>query len=222
MRFTHTPVEFTELEAYMKHGLRFYVCPNGPYPSITTILGATADKTWLEGWKASLGESKAAAETKRCADRGTAVHLLAEKYLQNDENFDAKQRYENVKMFNQIKIHVNKINNILGQEIPLFSDFLKVAGRCDVIAEYDGVLSIIDFKTSNGIKDDKMIEDYFIQCAGYSIMFEEMFGITIDQIVVIISVEKGMSGQVFKRDRAQYIAPLIKKAKQFHATRKST
>lgn len=222
MYFTHIPVECSELEAFIKHGQRFYVCPNGTYPSITTVLGAAADKTWLEGWKKSLGESKAAAETQRCADRGTAVHLLAEKYLQNDKNFDVKQHSDNVKLFNQIKFHINKINNIVGQETPMFSDFLQVAGRCDVIAEYDGVLSIIDFKTSNGVKNDKMIEDYFLQCTGYSIMFEEMFGIQIEQIVVIIAVEKGMSGQVFKRDRGQYITPLIKKAKQFHANRSKT
>jgi hypothetical protein len=220
-RFNHTPITDTDLDAYMKHGLRFYVTPEGDYPSITTILGGTADKGWLDSWRTSLGASKADAETQRCADRGTAVHLLAEKYLQNDENYDAKQRYENVKLFNQIKIHVNKINNILGQEIALYSTLLRLAGRCDVIAEYDGVLSIIDFKTSNGNKDTHMIEDYFLQCTAYSLMFEEMFGITIDQIVVIISVEKGLSGQVFKRDRAPYITPLIKRAKKFHESRKT-
>lgn len=219
-RFTHVPITTDDLESSMKHGLRFYQTPNGAYPSITTILGGTADKGWLDNWKASLGDKKAAAESKRCADRGTAVHLLAERYLQNDPNYDAGQKYENLKLFNQIKIHINKINNIVGQEIALYSDLLRVAGRCDVIAEYDGVLSIIDFKTSNGNKDTHMIEDYFLQCTAYSLMFEEMFGITIDQIVVIITVEKGLSGQVFKRDRGQYISQLIKRAKKFHESRK--
>lgn len=219
-RFTHVPIASDDLESYQKHGLRFYQTPSGDYPSITTILGGTADKTWLESWKTSLGEKKAAAETQRCADRGTAVHLLAEKYLQNDPNYDQKQRYENLKLFNQIKIPINKINNIIGQEIALYSDLLQVAGRCDVIAEYDGVLSIIDFKTSNGNKDNDKIEDYFLQCTAYSLMFEEMFGITIDQIVVIIAVEKGMSGQVFKKDRSAYISQLIKRAKKFHESRK--
>lgn len=219
-RYFHVPVKCEELDSYQKSGMRFYKTPMGDYPSITTILGGTADKSWLESWKTSLGESKAAAETKRCADRGTAVHLLCEKYLQNDPDYDKGQRYENAKLFNQIKIHLHKINNIAGQEIPMFSDLLGVAGRCDVIGEYDGVLSIIDFKTSNGNKEKLMIEDYFLQCTAYSLMFEEMFGITIDQIVVIISVEKGLSGQVFKRSRAPYITPLIKRTKKFHESRK--
>lgn len=219
-KFTHVPVKYEEVDSVMKFGMRFYKTPNGEYPSITTILGGTADKTWLEGWRKSLGESKAAIETKRCSDRGTAVHLVAEKYLQNNPDYDVKQRYEDLKLFNQIKIHVNKINNIVAQEIPLFSDMLKVAGRVDVIAEYDGVLSIIDFKTSNNLKTDTMIEDYFLQCTAYSLMFEEMFGIEIPQIVVIIAVEKGLNGMVFKRNRDAYVGPLIKRARKFHESRK--
>jgi hypothetical protein len=219
-RFKHVPITTDDLESYQKHGLRFYQTPSGDFPSITTILGGTADKSWLDSWKTSLGESKAAAETKRCAERGTAVHLICERYLQNDPDYDRGQRYENMKLFNQIKIHLHKINNITGQEIALYSELLRIAGRCDVIGEYDGKLSIIDFKTSNGNKEKLMIEDYFLQCTAYSLMYEEMFGITIDQIVVIITVEKGLSGQVFKRDRGPYIAPLIKRARKFHESRK--
>jgi genome maintenance exonuclease 1 len=219
MKFQHKPLPFEEIDSYMKNGMRFYKAPGGPYPSITTILGGTADKAWLDGWKASLGPKKAAAESHRCADRGTAVHLLAERYLQNDPDYDAGQTHENKKLFNQIKIHINKINNILGQEVPLYSELLQVAGRCDVVAEFDGVLSIIDFKTSNGIKNDDIINDYFLQCTAYSLMIEEMFGIVIDQIVVIITIEKGLNGQVFKRDRSQYIGELIHRVRKFHGQR---
>ena len=216
MRFKHNHLTYDEIDSYMKNGLRFYKAPGGPYPSITTVLGGTADKTWLNDWRSSLGTKKADNETKRCADRGTAVHLIAERYLQNIEDFDSGQTYENKKLFNQIKTHINKINNIMGQEIPLYSEILKLAGRCDVVAEFNGVLSIIDFKTSNNLKDDPKIEDYFLQCTAYSLMIEEMFGIVIDQIVVIITVEKGLNGQVFKRDRSQYIGELIKRARKFH------
>lgn len=221
MRFTHTPTPFNEIDASITNGQRVYKTPAGNYPSITTVLGAVADKTWLDGWKKSLGETKAAAETKRCAERGTAVHLLAEKYLNNDPDYSDGFRLDDQKLFNQIKITLNKINNIHAQEIPMFSELLRIAGRCDCIGEYDGVLSIIDFKTSNGNKDDKIIEDYFLQCTAYSLMYEEMFGIAIDQIVVIIAVEKGMMGQVFKRDRSEYVGKLIKKAKEFYAKRKT-
>lgn len=222
MRFTHTPTQFDEISAKQVNGQRIYQTPAGDYPSITTVLGDVADKTWLTGWKMSLGESKAAAETKRCADRGTAVHLLAEKYINNDPDYADGFRLDDQKLFNQIKISLNKINNIHAQEVPLYSTLLQIAGRCDCIAEYDGVLSIIDFKTSNGNKDDKIIEDYFLQCTAYSLMYEEMFGIEIEQIVVIIAVEKGMMGQVFKRNRSDYVGKLIKKAKQFYAKRKTT
>lgn len=220
MRFVHTPTKFVEIAASQVNGQRIYNTPAGGFPSITTVLGAVADKTWLTGWKMSLGESKADAETKRCAERGTNVHLLAEKYLNNDMDYNAGFRLDDQKLFNQIKISLNKINNIHAQEIPMYSELLRLAGRCDCIAEFDGVLSIIDFKTSNGNKDDHKIEDYFLQCTAYSLMYEEMFGITIDQIVVIIAVEKGMMGQVFKRDRSPYIGKLIKKVKQFNEKRK--
>ena len=219
MKFTHLPTPFNEIPAKIINGQRIYATPVGNFPSITTILGAVADKSWLDGWKMSLGADKAATETKRCAERGTNVHLLAERYLNNDPDYAAGFRLDDQKLFNQIKISLNKINNIHAQEIPMYSDLLQVAGRCDCIGEYEGVLSIIDFKTSNGNKDQQIIEDYFLQCTAYSIMYEEMFGITIDQIVVIIAVEKGMMGQVFKRDRSEYIGKLIKKAKAYYAKR---
>lgn len=220
MKFTHVPTLFEEIDAKQVNGQRIYRTPVGDYPSITTILGATADKTWLQGWQASLGVDKAAAETKRCADRGTAVHLLAERYLNNDPDYAQGFKLDEQKLFNQIKISLNKINNIHAQEIPMYSSLLKVAGRCDCIAEYAGTLSVIDFKTSNGNKDDKIIEDYFLQCTAYSLMYEEMFNVAIEQIVVIIAVEKGMMGQVFIRNRSDYIGKLITKAKIYHGKRK--
>jgi len=216
MTFNHNLVEVREMEATTLESGRIYHTPDGPVSSITTILSSTADKAWLEEWKTSLGEEAAAAETLRCSDRGTAVHEMSEFYLKNRKNITDHHSPENIKRFNQIKMYLNKINNILGIEIPLYTKLLRIAGRCDVIGEYDGKLSIIDFKTSNGNKTSGIIEDYFLQCTAYSIMFEEMYGIQIDQIVVIISVERGICGQVFKRDRADYIKPLIKRVKQFY------
>lgn len=218
-RFTHVPTPYEEIGSKQVRGERIYSTPAGDFPSITTVLGAMADKTWLTAWTKSLGESKAAAEKQRCADRGTAVHLLAEKYLNNDPDYADGFRLDDQKLFNQIKITLNKIDNIRAQEIPMFTELLGIAGRCDCIAEYDGVLSVIDFKTSNGNKDDKVIEDYFLQCTAYSLMYEEMFGVAIEQIVVIIAVEKGMMGQVFKRNRSEYLGKLIKKAKAYYAKR---
>ena len=212
--FNHTPVQFQELDTQEKYGKRWYETPEGVlYPSITTILSTTGDKTYLEEWRKSLGEERAAAETQRCAERGTSLHLIAEHYLNIKPVYMEGAHPTARKMFNQCRYLINKIYDIVGQEIPLYSDLLKAAGRCDVIASYDGVPSIIDFKSSNNIKRADMIEDYFIQCTAYSLMAEEMFGIVHEQLVIIMGVEKGMNGLCFKKQRKDYIGKLLKRIK---------
>ena len=119
MTFNHNLVEIREMDATTLESGRVYHTPNGPVSSITTILGSTSNKEWLEEWKQSLGEEAAAVETLRCSDRGTAVHTLSEFYLKNQSDFSVGHTEENIKRFNQIKVFLNKINNILGQEIPL-------------------------------------------------------------------------------------------------------
>jgi len=216
MTFNHTNIpQFNELDAKIVNGKRYYTTPTGKkYPSITTIL-SSKPKPYLEAWRQSLGVAKADKETKRCADRGTVVHLLAEKYLNNEENFTKGEKVENVRLFNQIKLRLNKINNIRAQEVPLYSDRLEIAGRVDCVGEYDGTLSIIDFKTSNNNKTADMIEDYFIQCTAYAIMYHELFGEAIEDIVVIIAVEKGMMPMVYRRKIDDYIAPLLERINTF-------
>jgi genome maintenance exonuclease 1 len=155
MNFNHIPTVLEEMSTKDVKGKRWYVTPSGElYPSITTLLGAKP-KPHLENWRKMLGEDKAAKETSRCADRGTAVHLMAERFINNEDNPVRDQTNENIKLFNQIRLIIkNKINNVRAQEIPLYSEFLGVAGRVDCIAEYEGVLSVIDFKTSNNNKDE--------------------------------------------------------------------
>lgn len=210
MRFKHgNQPPILEVTDQMVYGKRYYTTPDGEkYPSITTVLGS-GPKPWLDAWKAALGPDKAAKETKRCADRGTALHDMVEKYLKNVDDPTEGHDRTNVGMFNQIKMQLNRrIGEIRAQEIPLYSHSLKVAGRVDCVAEYDGVLSIIDFKTSNSNKTDDMIEDYFLQCTAYAVMYYEMYGVPIDQIVVVIAVEKGMMPLVFKREIFDYLKPL--------------
>lgn len=217
MIFTHTNIpQFEELDAKIVNGRRIYTTPSGnKYPSVTTVLGIKP-KPYLEEWRQSLGVAKADKETKRCSDRGTAVHLLCEKYLNNEENFTKGEKPEYIRMFNQIKLRLNKINNIRIQEVPLFSDTLKIAGRVDCVGEYEGILSIIDFKTSNNNKTEDMIEDYFIQCTAYAVMYCEMFDEAIEDIVVIIAVEKGMMPMVYKRKIEDYIVPLLERINTFY------
>lgn len=219
--FIHTEIpEITELKSRITNNQRWYTTPSGvKYPSVTTILGAK-EKPHLEAWRTSLGPVKADKETKRCADRGTAVHKMAEDYLNNEENPAKGHETSNVKLFNQLKIRMNNIDNVRAQEVPLYSDTLKIAGRVDVVGEYNGVLSIIDFKTSNGNKDEKMVEDYFIQCTAYALMYDELFNVFIEDIVVMIAVEKGMMPLLFKRKIDDYVKPLVKRINMFYNKQK--
>lgn len=195
---------------------RFYTTPEGlKYPSITTVLGAK-DKPWLADWRSSLGPVKADREMKRAADRGTAVHLMLERHIQNDPNPTAGQKLEHITEFNSLKMHIKKINNIIAQEVALYSDTMKVAGRVDCIAEFDGRLAIIDFKTSNRDKSGSMITDYYKQATFYALAVEEMYGIQIEDIVIIMSVEKGLP-LIFKEQVDNWIEPLVETIGQFYS-----
>lgn len=208
-----SPVELQTVEG--PRG-RFYITPEGnKYPSITTILG-DHDKQWLKDWRASMGADRADKEMKRAADRGSAVHDMVEKYLNNDPNPTAGHLQEHVPGFNQLRIRLKKIDNILTQETALWSDVLKCAGRVDCVGEYDGKLAIIDFKTSTNNKDATMIEDYYLQTTAYALMFHERYGIQIDDLVIVMSVEKGAVPLVFKQPIEPYIGPLVERINNYH------
>lgn len=195
---------------------RFYTTPLGiKYPSITTVLGY-GDKQWLIDWRNSLGFEKADKEMKRAADRGTAVHLMLERHLQNNPNPTEGQQIDHISEFNSLKTFVKKINNIYAQEVALYSDTMKVAGRVDCIAEFNGKLAVIDFKTSSRDKKSDMIPNYYQQAAFYALAFQEMYDIQIEDIVIIMSVEKGLP-LVFHEKVDNWIEPLIQKIGVFHA-----
>lgn len=223
-KFTHLPKPILPILSVKTNtnGKRFYTTPEGnKYPSITTVLG-DQEKPWLVDWRNSLGKEKADKETKRAGERGDAIHKLAEHYLNNEltSNITRPYKPELVNLFNQVKIRLNRIDNIRIQEAALYSDVLKVAGRVDCIGEYEGILSIIDFKTSTNTKDKSMIEDYYLQCTAYALMWEEQTGEAIDDITIIMSVEKGMVPLVFKEKVHKYISPLAKRLKAYHKDHK--
>lgn len=213
MKFTHKPIQIPEITAVIRHGIRHYNCNGNQYPSITSVLGY-GPKEFLIEWRERLGEEAATIETKRCADRGTAVHTMCEQYLNNEDI--SEQSKTDTKLFKKLKFTLRNINNILIQEAGLYSDALKVAGRVDCIAEYNGALSIIDFKTSNNVKTDEMCHDYFLQETFYSLALFEGTGIDIEQIVTIIAVEKQMYPQVFIKNRNNYISDLNKRIEKFY------
>lgn len=206
---TISPVELKTIEGPKG---RFYVTPEGAkYPSITTILGAGGNKEWLQEWRNSLGFEKADKETKRAADRGTAIHAMAEKFLNNDPAPTAGQSSDHIPGFMSMRLHLKKINNILTQESALWSDTMKIAGRVDAVGEYKGKLAIIDFKTSTNNKSEHMIKDYYLQTTAYALMFQERYDIQIDDIVIIMSVEKGAVPLIFTAKVEDYIEPLLQR-----------
>lgn len=214
--FVHLPPEnILEFPAKTISGQRWYKTPTGNlYPSITTIL-SDKEKPELEAWKLALGP-KAPIETKRAADRGTSMHEMTEKYLHNDPDYAKGQQHEHVKLFNKVKHYCNRINNIRMQENALFSDILKVAGRVDCIAEYEGVLSVVDFKTSTRSKPEKYVYDYFLQETFYALGYYEMYGEFVEQIVTIIAVENNGLAMIWKRPVKEFIVPLQTRINQFY------
>ncbi len=194
---------------------RIYSTPDGPLPSITTIL-SSEEKPAIVSWRNSLGEQEANKRTKKASDRGTAVHSMIEQYLNNEEVDFSKYDTLHASQFRSLRPTLNKITNVLAQEIPLWSTNLGVAGRVDCIAEYDGKISIIDFKTSTNDKSEDKVFDYYLQATAYAIMVYERYGIEIENIVILMAVENGLVPLVFKKQISPYVEPLIDRINTFY------
>ena len=194
-------------------GKRYYVTPEGnKYPSITTVLSGR-NKEGLVKWRQNVGNDVANQIMREAAKRGTAVHTLVENYLNNEEL--SKQDVLPLALFSILKPELDNINNIRIQEGGLYSDHYKVAGRVDCIADYKGVLSVIDFKTSRQEKKEEWIENYFIQGAAYCEMYEERFDQPIERVVILVVTEDG-AVQTFSKSKDDYL-PLLKTAiKEFN------
>lgn len=194
---------------------RVYTTPEGNhYPSITTVLSSLSKEDILK-WRKRVGEEEANKISTRASIRGTAVHKLCEDYLDNVEDWKGKHMPINIGMFNTMKpILDERVNNIWFQEEFLYSDTLKTAGQVDCIAEFDGELSIIDFKTSKRPKTEDKITSYFIQASFYAAAFYEMTKIPIKKGVILIGVDDH-EPQVFKIDTHDYLKQFILVRKKF-------
>ena len=183
-----TPKSLPDLQSEtFPDGRRYYTLEDGTkLPSVTTVLGAQKKQAIME-WRKRVGEEVANAISKKATNRGTNVHSMCEEYLNNEKL--GVYMPDAIEMFLSIKPYLNKINNIHYQEQALWSTQLGMAGRVDCIAEYEGVLSVIDFKTSKKVKSHEDIEDYFWQTTAYALMYEEMVGLPIHQLVIIMAVE---------------------------------
>jgi genome maintenance exonuclease 1 len=188
-------------------GKRYYTLEDGTrLPSVTTVLGAQK-KAGIMAWRKKVGEEEANRVSRIATGRGTSVHTLCENYLNNDDLGSAMP--DALEMFLSIKPVLNRIDNIHYQECALWSKQLEMAGRVDCIGEFDGKLSVIDFKTSKRIKTEAHIEDYFWQTTAYALMYEEMIGTPIDDIVIIMAVENDQP-LVFKQKTSDHIHGLVK------------
>ena len=188
--FEHAKVDigYQDLDAETTSNGRTYSAPNGKsYPSVTTVLSILNEHI-IKAWRERVGEEEANRISGKASNRGTRVHSIVEKYLNNEDTTEflphIRQSLENLK-----PVLDENITTIYGLEVPLFSEHLGVAGRCDCIAEFNGVPSIIDFKTSRYIKKKEKISNYFAQGAAYSIMWEERTGLTAPNIVIIMDVD---------------------------------
>jgi genome maintenance exonuclease 1 len=207
--------ELKSLETEEIDGKRFYISPNGnKLPSVTTVLGHFK-KQQINEWRNKIGHEEAQKVSTRASIRGTKFHNMMEKYLQNDKTLFEDVMPDMRQAFNDIKSTVDLIDNIHYIESPLYSEKLGLAGRTDVIGEFNGVLSIIDFKTSMKLKKEEWIDNYFEQGTAYSLMYEELVGRPINQVVIIISVDGEDKPQLFVRDKNLYIEPLLKKIRTY-------
>lgn len=206
--FEHVEVELNEMEAVTTEEGRVYKTPEGiGLPSITTVLSILSRDS-IEAWKKKVGVEEANKISHRAATRGTSVHEIIEKYLDNKEDYRDGYTPDIIESFIALKpILDGKLGRIFAQEAPLYSNHLGVAGRVDCVAEFDGKLSIIDFKTSRKPKRKNYIQNYFMQEAAYSIMWEERTGMPITQLVTIIAVDQH-EPQVFLEHRDNWVRPL--------------
>lgn len=209
-KFNHKPLSHIfELKEVSQNGSRFYETPDGTFPSVTTVVGWEKQKFFSE-WRAKNPE-----ESKRVTARGTKFHKLLETYLNNEKiNYDDIHSSQKA-LFQIIKPEINKIDNILALEQPLYSKTIKLAGRADCIAEYDGKLSIIDFKASTKEKRKEDIDNYFAQATAYALMFQERTGIRVDNFVILIACEDGLR-QVFDGKPLNYVRHLHKLIKTYN------
>ena len=186
--FTHNPmsVEMPNLNTDMSEGFRQYILPSGgKYHSVTTVTGHKKNEFFKE-WR-----KKNPKESRRVLNRGNKLHKAIEKYLNNEENFLDNMMPNEYILFEQLLPELNSIDNIKCQEVSLWSDTLELAGRVDCIGEYNGKMSVIDFKGSTRNKRKEDIDNYFTQATAYAIMWQERTGIKIDNIVILMSCEDG-------------------------------
>jgi len=212
------PRELSDLKSEtFPDGKRYYTLDDGTrLPSVTTVLGAQKKQAIFE-WRKRVGEEEANRISKQATSRGTNVHTICENYLNNKVDYMKGIMPDALEYFLSIKPYLNRINNIHYQEAALWSKQLGMAGRVDVIAEYEGELAVIDFKTASRPKSRDSIMDYFWQTTAYSLMYEELIGIPINNLIIIMAV-KDSEPLIFKEKTSDHIDGLVEAIHYYQKT----
>ena len=206
-KFNHYASSLLDLKTENIEGKRHYVTPDGnKYISITALLSELS-REGISRWRARVGAEEANRISTKASRQGTAVHSLCESYIKNEEEFLEGKMPHLVEMFDSILPLLDRIDNVHVTEGALYSDELGLAGRTDLIAEFDGQLAIIDYKTSRRIKTWSMCHSYFMQGAFYAHAYEERTGIPINNIVIIMAVENE-EPLLFRETKDRWLEPL--------------
>ena len=214
--FNHVDVNLPKLSRETVDGVRYYSVPDEEellkLVSITSIT-SHFNKEIFVNWRKRVGNEEAERITKAATKRGTDMHILTENYLKNEELPEVPPISDF--LFKIAKGKLNKIDNIHALEGSLYSKELGIAGTVDCIAEYDGELAIIDFKTSKKPKPRDWVEHYFVQCMAYGCMLYELTGISVKKLVIIMACENGECVIYEEKNKAKYIKLLSKYIRKF-------
>ena len=221
--FNHVDLHLPRLERETIDGVRFYKIPGKEnvkrLVSITSVTSHKNRQIFID-WRKKVGDAKADKITKQATSRGTDMHSLVENYLLNIPELPEVQPLSDY-LFKIARKELDKINNIHAIEDSLYSEVLGIAGTVDCIAEYDGELAVIDFKTSKKPKPVEWIEHYFVQAAAYACMLYEMTGITVKKLVILMACENGECVVYEEYDKGKYIKLLVEYIREFVDSRTS-
>jgi genome maintenance exonuclease 1 len=215
--FNHIELDLPKLERETINGIRYYKIPEeNEILKLFSITSVTSHKNreFFANWRKKIGEEKADKITRQATSRGTDMHTLTENYLLNIPELPQVQPLSDF-LFKIAKPELNKINNIHALESSLYSKILGIAGTVDCIAEFDGELAVIDFKTSKKPKPVEWIEHYFVQAVAYGCMLYELTGITVKKLVIIMACENGECVVYEEYDKEKYIKLLIEYIREF-------
>jgi len=220
--FKHEKIDlgYDDLIAETLPSGRTYSAPNGcNYPSITTVLSILSREA-IQAWRARVGPEEANKISRVASGRGTAVHDLLERYVNNDPDFAKGVMPHVMQSFHDVKEQLDtRLTTVYSQEAPLYSEHLGLAGRVDCVGVWDGKNSIVDYKTSRKLKKKEWISGYFMQCAAYAIMWEERTGMSIPNVVIIMAVDDN-EPQVFIEHRDNWVQPLLDVIEQYTTEQK--